>query len=347
MIDKQLFDRFLKNECSAEERRFIIEYLQAHPDEAAYLLPEEEFEEVRPEVWAPERSDRSFRLIQQRLQHRTLSIVRWSLAAAALLVMLFGVKWLLTGSAKTPQLARKDAVSGGKEEWIKEINSDTSSRTLLLPDGSSAELSPGSWVAYHRTFTSDDQRLVKMGGEGQFKVVTNSRHPFIVVSETLTTTVLGTWFSVLADSTATTIKVHLYSGKVKVSTTDSTLYLAPGDELTYDKLRMLAVVRSPHQLFAHAKTPSYTTSKDHQLLPSQKPEWYAFGGQPLTEVFDQLSDYYGVQINYFPSDVENRYFTGKFSKTDSLEDILSDIALLHGLNLTKTEGVYMFRKKAH
>jgi ferric-dicitrate binding protein FerR (iron transport regulator) len=70
-----------------------------------------------------------------------------------------------------------------------------------------------------------------------------------------------------------------------------------------------------------------------------------FGGQSLTEVFDQLSDYYGVQINYFPSDVANRYFTGKFSKNDSLEDILNDIALLHGFTLKKIEGTYVFRKK--
>lgn len=70
-----------------------------------------------------------------------------------------------------------------------------------------------------------------------------------------------------------------------------------------------------------------------------------FGGQSLTDVFDQLSDYYGVQINYFPSDVANRYFTGKFSKSDSVEVILNDIALLHGLTLKKTEGIYVFRRK--
>ena len=70
-----------------------------------------------------------------------------------------------------------------------------------------------------------------------------------------------------------------------------------------------------------------------------------FGGQSLADVFDQLSDYYGVQINYFPADVENHYFTGKFSRNDSLDDILGDIALLHGLTLTKKEGMYVFRKK--
>jgi hypothetical protein len=38
MIDKQLFDRFLKNECNADEQRLVREYLDAHPDEAGQSL---------------------------------------------------------------------------------------------------------------------------------------------------------------------------------------------------------------------------------------------------------------------------------------------------------------------
>jgi ferric-dicitrate binding protein FerR (iron transport regulator) len=110
---------------------------------------------------------------------------------------------------------------------------------------------------------------------------------------------------------------------------------------------MLAVVRSPRQLrdLTLTKKNQQTTAHAHTLSASSKPEWYMFGGQSLAEVFDQLSDYYGTQINYFPADVENHYFTGKFSKTDSLEDILNDIALLHNLTLSKKEGMYVFRKR--
>ena len=358
MIDKQLFDRFLKNECSAEERRLVIEYLQAHPDEADNLLPEEEFEELQADAWDPERSNRSFHQIRQRLQPRTRPLIRWSLVAATILVAVVGIKWLVTGTSGPAQQAQKGHSLEDKVEWVTENNRSSGTRMLLLPDGSSAELSPGSQISYRRTFTSDDKRWVKLMGEGQFNVVGDPRRPFTVISGALTTTVLGTWFSVIADPDSATIKVHLYSGRVKIGasdglhwkTKDSALYLRPGQDLTYNKQNMLAVIRSPQRpgdrnLAKAGKAGPHTTSLARQLSPSLKPEWYMFGGQPLTEVFDQLSDYYGVQINYFPSDVENHYFTGKFSKTDSLEDILKDIALLHDLTLTRTEGIYVFRKK--
>jgi transmembrane sensor len=262
---------------------------------------------------------------------------------------------MATGSIKPALQTQRGLAPGDKGEWLTEVNTSLNIRDLDLPDGSLAELSPGSRISYRRTFTTDDRRLVKLIGEGQFNVVGDSRRPFTVISGELTTTVLGTWFSVIADPGAATIKVHLYSGKVKIGssegvrwkTKDSAVYLKPGDELTYNRQNMLAVVRSPQHIrnmVAAGKAITRTTSGT-QLSPSLKPEWYMFGGQPLTQVFDQLSDYYGVQINYFPSEVTNHYFTGKFSKSDSLENILNDIALLHGLTLKKTEGMYVFRKK--
>jgi transmembrane sensor len=356
MLDKQLFDRFLKNDCSAEERQLVLEYLKDHPDAIAEFLPEREFVEAEPAIWDVRQSDRSFQKIRHRVSNRTHPIMRWSLVAAAVLVVAVGIKWLVTGSVKPIQLAQRGHTAEGGDDWLTEVNNSVHTRKLNLPDGSLAELSPGTRISYRRTFTSDDKRLVKLEGEGQFNVVTDSRHPFTVISEELTTTVLGTWFSVIADPGASTIRVHLYSGKVRIGssdgirwkTKDSAVYLQPGDELTYNRQNMLAIVKSPQHIrnaVASAKTSPYTTAAVQKLSPSLKPEWYMFGGQPLTQVFDQLSDYYGVQINYFPSDVTNHYFTGKFSKSDSLESILNDIALLHGLTLKKTEGMYVFRKK--
>jgi len=347
MIDKQLLDRFLRNECSAEERRLVLEYLEAHPGEAAGILPEEEFEGVVAEGWDLERSERSFRRIQQQLGGRVRRMYLWSVAAAAVLVVAFGVRWMVSGSGKPAQAGQTARVAEEKEEWLTEVNNSSYARILTLPDGSTAELAPGSRIGYNRDFLKGDRRVVRLEGEGQFRVTDDNQRPFRVVSGELTTTVLGTWFSVVADPGAATIKVHLYSGRVRVGMSggvqwkskDPAYYLRPGEELIYNKENMVAVVRTERHTNAVARR--------GQQSPTLKPEWYMFGGQPLTEVFDQLSDYYGVQINYFPSDVKNRYFTGKFSKSDSLGDILSDIALLHGLTLTKTEGMYVFRKKDH
>jgi hypothetical protein len=54
-----------------------------------------------------------------------------------------------------------------------------------------------------------------------------------------------------------------------------------------------------------------------------------------------------VDIDYFPSDIRNRYFTGRFENTDTLEGILKDIALLNGLTIDKKDKGYIIRKKAN
>jgi hypothetical protein len=62
-------------------------------------------------------------------------------------------------------------------------------------------------------------------------------------------------------------------------------------------------------------------------------------------VFDQLSVYYQVDIYYYPSDVQNKYFSGKMRKTDTLESILNDIGLLNQLKIEKKEEHYIVSKQ--
>lgn len=347
MIDKQLLDRFLKNECSEEERRLVLEFLENHPGKVEDLLPEEEYAEAEVESWESQRSEHAFQEVRERLRPRSRPYIRWSLAAAAVLVLAVGVKWLVTGNGRATQEQQQQLAEVDKNIWVTEVNRGQQVEALMLPDGSSAELSPGSRMRYRKAFTSGDRRIVELEGEGQFRVTGDQQRPFMVQTGPLTTTVLGTWFSVIAEPTANVIKVHLYSGKVQVGgrwkTSDSLLVLRPGDELVYNKNDMLAVIHSPKK--PNAASVAYTTHERKGSVASAKPNWYMFGGQSLADVFDQLSDYYGVQINYFPADVKNHYFTGKFSRNDSLEGILNDIALLHDLKLTKEEGVYVFRKK--
>src|ERR1700710_2630781 len=116
MFDKQLFDRFLKNECSAEERLLVLEYLKAHPDAAADFLPEQEFAGTEPERWEARRSDRAFQQIKQRLTHKTSPIIRWSLVAATILTVAVGIKWLATGYVKPPQQAQHNHTLEDKNE---------------------------------------------------------------------------------------------------------------------------------------------------------------------------------------------------------------------------------------
>ena len=65
----------------------------------------------------------------------------------------------------------------------------------------------------------------------------------------------------------------------------------------------------------------------------------------MSQVLDQLSNYYGIAIYYYPSDVMEIYFDGKFEKTDSLEKILTDLTLPNNLKLIRNDSGFIIKRK--
>jgi len=358
MIEKTLLDKFLKNECNAAERALVLKYLDTHPGEIEAYLAEEAAgtEKENAEPWETERSEQTFATIQQRITRKPMTrrIVAWSLAAAAAAILFLALPWLIRGgrirSANQGLATTRTDTKTPDEEWLQQVNNTTDVKTFNLPDGTMAELAPGTRIEYRQSFAANNRRLVRLAGEAQFDVAKDPANPFILASGDLSTTVLGTIFSVTAYPDSATIQVHLYSGRVLTEARSGFatrlgkgIYLQPGDVLTYNRHLLTASVRSMKK----NNRADVAISTHRKARSTTQPNWYMFGGQPLAQVFDQLSDYYGVEINYFPSDVSNRYFTGKFSKTDAIESILKDISLMHGLTLKKVEGVFVFRKKDH
>ncbi|WP_343307819.1 FecR domain-containing protein [Chitinophaga niabensis] len=340
MITQALLERFLKNECTAAERQLILRYIEEHPGAVEQLLPEHEFEAEHSEPDIAQ-SEHLYRSLHHTLFRRKTIIrrLKWGVAAAACIALVISLFLIGAPGKKATQLAVSEEGNG----MLKMLNTGTGKMMFTLPDSSTVELNPGSSVEYRNQFMSTKNRIVYLKGTGLFNVSQNASHPFTVMSDALATTVLGTSFIVTAEEQADVIKVHLLTGKVVVQSSDSRkdYYLQPGDLLTYNKHTFLASVRSTTAPeFAEA---SVTTGSKGKA--SLKPDWYNFGGQPLTQVFEQLSSYYGIEINYLASEVSNRYFTGKFSDQDSVDVILKDISLMHDLSLKKVQGVYIMRKK--
>jgi len=345
MITKEQIDRYLKNECNEDERRLVADYLAEHPEIVGHYLTEEEFAAQQPEPWEKERSERALQSIREQLFRRPAVVRRLKAGlAAASVILIIGLVWFFSrGKSTSPGQNPATSTTPLADVLEHRANNTNSTVTIILIDGSTVDLGPNSEVAYKKTFSSDPERKIQLKGQALFSVAKDKTRPFIVMSGDLTTTVLGTSFSIDADPREQIIKVHLFTGKVAVSMkrkSDSAIGLLPGDELVYDRQLMTARVNTS----AKKNMAVSTGRKGGKAL---QPDWYMFGGQSLPQVFDQLSEYYGVEINYYPADVSNRYFTGKFSRTDSLETILKDISLLNDLSLKKTDGAYIFRKKKH
>jgi ferric-dicitrate binding protein FerR (iron transport regulator) len=224
-----------------------------------------------------------------------------------------------------------------------ESNNSDAPRSILLADGSTVVLYMNSELRFSDVFTGQ-QRAVRLKGKADFKVAKDPSRPFTVYHGEISTTALGTAFTVTAyDNTSTDI-VKLYEGKVVVRSTDEAIkklkdeyYLEPGQELLYNKATATAFVRS----FREAVASQSRKSEEIALPEDFKGSWIMFNNQPLKEVFDQLSAVYEVEIDYSKADIGKMYFIGRFDEKDSIATILKRISILHQLKLTRVNNKYI------
>jgi ferric-dicitrate binding protein FerR (iron transport regulator) len=278
-----------------------------------------------------------------------------AVAVAASVLLVIGLGWRLfnTNRQETPitQEDRKPA----KEILATvrhEVNTSGKPKTFLLQDGSQIVLWDQSEVSFEQPF-APDKRHINLKGKADFKVAKDQARPFTVFSGDLSTTALGTEFTVTAFENATNITVRLYEGKVVVKPVDRALtkmkkdvYLLPGQELIYDNQKMTARVRAFGQDHVVVnEREQVDTFKDDPSIPKNKGTWYMFNKQSLSQVFDQLAELYDVEIIYSKKDVQNMQFLATYDKSDSLETILNNIAILNNLTVKKDGDKYIIEKK--
>ena len=344
ITDEQI-ERFLKGLCTKEEAEKIWAYLKAHP-ENGYLL--NEFGQTDEETPLPEGfREQMLDVIMKKTEDGRANVVKmgavWKWAAACVVVA--GGIWMAAKWAHQPgghpQLAQQKEAAFS---WITRDNKGTARLSMSLPDGSTVILNAGSYIQYRSDFGRYATRDVNVNGEAFFIVARNRQMPFIVHSEGIATTALGTSFEVLADSSQDKVCVQLFTGKVQVSMTGKVnasarqaYILDPGQELIYSKQsRLVSVASFNIKRNGHITLP--------EIRQAGLENWFMFNNQDLGAVFDQLSAIYNVNIQYPERAVSSMYLIGKLDKRDSLEEVLDDIALLNHLSVTRGKNGYIITR---
>jgi transmembrane sensor len=344
-ISEELLSKFLSGLCTEEEAAIVEAYFEQYPDEV-FLLDEYEAAQEGPEMpvsyYEEMREVISAATVPKR-RSRFLILRPYLSAAVALFVL--ACVWLLRPVAD---------IKKGKPErqlaaiWDGKRNSGNKRLRVRLPDSSEAILAPGTTIRYRRDFKYCNQREVKVEGEVVFTVIKDKEIPFVVSTENVSTTVLGTIFEVTAEKSSDQIKVRLTEGNVIVRvdavSKDSVkkYFLSPGEEFVYGKRDNRAVV----QKFAVHRGGYAAPLLNRLPLGQDSPHnWYMFNNQSLAEVFDQLSLVYNVDIQYNPADLRNKFFIGKLERKDSLSKIMGDIARLNHLSVTHENGQYIVKKQ--
>lgn len=291
--------------------------------------------------------------VKKRLLRRLAIAV--TAAASFLLIIFAGNRFFFnTGTRlKTSRKVNDERSVYAAVKIRREVNLLSEPKKIRLEDGSVIILYENSEVSFEERFPHN-KRDIQLSGKADFSVAKDKIKPFTVYSGEVATTALGTRFTVTSYEKENKITVRLYEGKVVVKSSAESVnkitkdfLLKPGNEFVYDKVKAKAVLR----FFKIAK-PSMSKIKwnqqrtsDDPSFPQDKPgTWFMFENQALDQVLDHLAVMFGRKIIYSKNDIHKLYFIGKFDKTESLESILKQVAMINGLELIKKGEDFIIRK---
>lgn len=341
MID-DLVKKFHNSDCDSRERRHIIRYFLDHPDELNQYFSEEEWDSFNHDRMLDEtKSEQLIQNIKNKIGKSESRLLRpYYYAAAAVLIFAISTAcFFLLKSTPTEQIIANHSIV--LKEYLVTNGSDTI-KTFNMPDGSLVKLMPQSEIRYNGDYNKSTREIF-IEGKADFKVFKDHSRPFIVHHKDISATALGTQFTVNAFKGSNIIAVHLYEGKllVKQSKENKQLYryfLYPGDEYLYNKTNDIAkLIRNKNG--AHLKRQGDLSTSEHLT------NWYMFNDQGLDQVLDQLNLIYDVRINYDRSVAKNIRFIGRIDSSDTLANILRDIARINQLEVDKKGNTYYIVKK--
>jgi len=347
----QLIDKFLLGKASEGEQQLVVEYLDRLEAAGETVLDSAAEQHLQETMW---------RHIQLQTTQTEIAIVGkpWykkpivRLAAlAASLAMLVGLATFLFNDHPSKQSVvqgtkKTDTISYVVRHVVNKTGKDENVR---LSDSSLVILANNSELSFNDPFTN--KRDITLIGKAYFKVAKDATKPFTVSSRNITTTALGTEFLVTAYEKKNLLTVRLYEGKVVVKSVakddwrmKKDFYLKPGEEFVYSN-DAFAKVRVFKAVAAEVEPSTDHPIADEPFMPKDvKGTWYMFNNQSLGQVLDQLAFTYNVHIVYNKKDVKNKYFVGKFNKSDSLEVILKYIMIVNKLKIAKNEDTYYINK---
>ncbi|CDF80793.1 FecR anti-FecI sigma factor [Formosa agariphila KMM 3901] len=184
--------------------------------------------------------------------------------------------------------------------------------SITLPDNSKIILSPNSEIVYTSNFNDKDRKVALLRGNAFFKVSKNKQKPFIVTSQDLKTTVLGTSFNI--DLNDENIKVLVKTGRVKVSSSKNHEILIPDQGVLYNPESQN--MRRIEQIIVH---PWYKTDVTLNEISIQE-----------LGVF--IQNRFGVDLIYSNEIVRDQFVTLHVSKDDEVLKIIEKLNYITNLN---------------
>ncbi|WP_276481399.1 FecR family protein [Paraflavitalea pollutisoli] len=242
----------------------------------------------------------------------------YAAAAAIVITVSAGILFLYLKARTTGQ--------GAKDQLAFSVirNDRNVVRKVTMPDGTIVWLNRNSQLEFEPHQYNQEQRFVRLSGEGYFEVTKDPLKPFIVATGNIHTRVLGTAFNIEAYQEESEIRISLVHGSVSLE----------------DKARSVTAMLAPNQTIRYS-----LQTKDWQLMPmavNNISAWTSgalvFNEVPLGEAIERIGSRYHLQLQYNKELLHNKRITAVLSVHD-WQEALRNVLFVHGLQFHDKNGV--------
>ena len=288
----QLLQRYLEGRATPAEQEQVAQwYDQLHQADAHQpATPTHTKQTVEDAIWQRLKlptatpAPRVRQLVSAR---RAKAPLRWAAAVGLLALAIGGLlpyarHWQATSTPGTT------AATG----WTRYHNTTQQNQILRLPDDSRVTLHPGSSLRYAAGLAGA-RREVYLEGEAFFQVHKNPDRPFLVLTNQVVTTVLGTSFDVKAYPGSAQALVAVREGKVAVQPREAAQL-----DATPTHPAKAGVLLLPNQQVVYSVASHHLHKKLVDKPAVLVPQAFEFEERPVTEVLAALEKAYGVAILY-------------------------------------------------
>lgn len=308
----KLLDKYLSGKCSSAEEQMVLEWYQRLIEESSLQLSDVQKQAIEQKIWA-DVSISVQDVSEQAEKGKVVSLparkwYRVAIAACFILLVGLGIYWFgLKDSQQDVSITLSIP-----EHYVQQVNKESVDQNLLLSDGSTVSLQPGSSVYYPEAFEGNT-RDVYLKGNAFFSVAHNPAQHFIVHTENgLLTEVLGTSFSIRQQQ----------NEKVEVAVVTGRVLVYENKENSREK----GVVVMPNQKAVYNTTSNELTTtlveapkpKQEALLPAAS---FVFSETPVGQVLEKLQNIYGIAITVENRNINKCHFTGDISKQSFYEQL--------------------------
>lgn len=321
-----LLSSFLNKDATENEKQLIENWIAENEKNASFFhqlnTPQDN---TAIEEKALSVKDLIYVKTQAKIKQKALrfKLRLWKSIAAALIAVLVttGAVVLFKDEMRQPLLMETQTPVGANSK-------------LILSDGTLVNLNASSKIFYPTSFEGNT-RTIKLDGEAYFEVKQDKKHPFIVETNGLIITVLGTHFNVKSYQEDGKVITSLLEGAVSIELSQANannnklVILHPNQQLVFDKFTKQIEIKD-------VKADLYASWKDGQCF---------FENETFSDIVKILERQFGVTINITTPALENQLYSGFFTKKEGIEQILNSFKKYRRFDYKQSDaGIEIYEK---